>query len=90
MTGEPERFPPPLFYRTRYCAFEVMARAERRFITPDMVVAVLDNPVKRLVQPNGRVRYWGLVREIGGYLSVVTLADGETVHTYYVDEEFRP
>lgn len=87
---EPESFPPPPFWRTRYCAFEVMARADRRAITPDMIIAVLEKPVRRLVQPNGRVRYWGLARELGGYLSVITLGDGHTVHTYYVDEEFRP
>jgi hypothetical protein len=31
-----------------------------------------------------------LIRELGAYLSVITLADGETVHTYYVDEDFQP
>jgi hypothetical protein len=90
MADEPVSFPPPPFWRTRYCAFEVMGRAERRFIEPEMIVTVLDKPVKRVAQPNGRVRYWGLVRELGGYLSVITLADGKTVHTYYVDEDFQP
>lgn len=84
------RLAPPPFWRTRYCAFEVMARAERRFITPDMINAVLANPVRKLAQTNGRVRYWGLIKALGCYLSVITLADGETVHTYYIDEDFRP
>jgi hypothetical protein len=66
-----------------------MARAERRRITPDMILSVLNRPARRTVQPNGRVRYWGLIRELGAYVSVITLSDGETVHTYYVDEDFK-
>ncbi|HLJ64789.1 MAG TPA: hypothetical protein VKT70_11825 [Stellaceae bacterium] len=85
---EPERLPPPPFWRTRYCAFEVMARAERRSITPDMILSVLDQPARRVVQPNSRVRYWRLIRDLDSYLSVITLPDGETVHTYYIDEDF--
>jgi hypothetical protein len=27
------------------CAFEVMARAERRAVTPDMIISVLDRPL---------------------------------------------
>jgi hypothetical protein len=67
-----------------------MARAERRAISPEMIVSVLQLPTRRVIQPNGRVRYWGLIRDLGAYLSVITLADGETVHTYYVDEDFKP
>jgi hypothetical protein len=52
---EPERLPPPPFWRTHYCAFEVMARAERRAVTPDMIISVLDRPTRRVVQDNGRV-----------------------------------
>ena len=87
---EPERLPPPPFWRTRYCAFEVMARAERRTISPDMILSVLASPARKMAQANGRVRCWGLIRDVGSYLSVITLADGETVHTYYFDEDFRP
>ncbi len=87
---EPERLPPPPFWRTRYCAFEVMARAERRFITPDMIVSVLDRPARKRAQSNGRVRYWGLIRGLGAYPSVITLADGMTVYTYYLDEDYKP
>jgi hypothetical protein len=76
MPDQPERFPPPPFWRTRHCALDVMARAERRYITPDMVLSVLDRPARRIVQPNGRIRHWGLIRDQGGHLSVITLADG--------------
>ena len=67
-----------------------MARAERRRIMPEMILSVLNRPARRHIQSNGRVRYWGFVQDLGDYLNVITLSDGETVHTYYVDEDFRP
>jgi hypothetical protein len=90
MADEPETLPPPPFRRTRYCALAVMARAERRRIMPDMVLSCLARPIRKRRQPNGRVRYWAWVDDLGSYLTVITLEDGETVHTYYVDEDFRP
>jgi hypothetical protein len=35
---------------------------------------VIEHPVKKEVQPDGRIRFWGKVEELGGkYLRVVTL-----------------
>jgi len=45
--------------------------------------------VRREEQPGGRVRYWTFVNELGKYLRVVTLADGETVHNAFPDRGFR-
>lgn len=39
-------------------------------------------------QENGRIRYWGYVGEIGKYLRVVTLEDGETVHNAMPDRNY--
>jgi len=35
------------------------------------------------------VRYWVHVEELGRYLRVVTLEDGETVHNAFPDREFK-
>ncbi|MCX6844484.1 MAG: hypothetical protein NTX53_19655 [candidate division WOR-3 bacterium] len=51
--------------------------------------AALRQPVRREEQPGGRVRYWTFVKELGKYLRVVTLADGETVHNAFPDRGFR-
>jgi hypothetical protein len=41
------------------------------------------------VQPDGRVRYWGYVEELGGRaLRVVALEDGETVLNAFPDRNF--
>jgi len=48
-------------------------------------------PLKETVQPDGRIRRWGLVPEADGkYLRVVLLADGETVHNAFFDRGFVP
>jgi hypothetical protein len=48
-------------------------------------------PLAREAQPDGRIRYWGSVPDLGGrILRVVTLEDGETVHNAFPDGNFRP
>ncbi len=49
----------------------------------------LQNPLRREVQPAGRVRHWAYVEELGKYLRVVTLEDGETVHNAFLDRDFE-
>jgi len=49
----------------------------------------LRQPLRREVQPDGRVRYWIYIEELGKYLRVVTLADGETVHNAFPDRRFK-
>ena len=51
-------------------------------------IRALENPVRREVQPNGRVRYWTFIDEIGKHIRVVTLEDGETIHNAFPDRRF--
>jgi hypothetical protein len=39
--------------------------------------------------PSGRTRFWGWVEELGHYIRVVVLADGETLHTAMIDSNFK-
>jgi hypothetical protein len=40
-------------------------------------------------QPDGRLRYWAAIEELGGrILRVVTLNDGETIHNAFPDRDF--
>jgi hypothetical protein len=54
---------------------------------------VLAAPLRRDVQSDGRVRYWGRIVVAGEerprFLRVVTLQDGETVHNAFFDRNFR-
>ena len=53
----------------------------------------LAHPVRRLVQPDGRIRLWiKVIATADGkerYLRVVTLEDGETVHNAFFDRDFQ-
>jgi hypothetical protein len=88
--AEPERLPPPPFWRTRYFENAVMKRADRWMIAPDMVISVMMAPVRKQREDNGRVRHWGYIAELDRWLRVVTLEDGETVHNAFLDRNFKP
>lgn len=55
-----------------------------------MIRAVLNNPIRKARQADGRVQYWGWVWELQSYIRVVTLSDGETVHNAFLDRDFEP
>ena len=76
---------------TRY--FEEQVLRKRPFIERAWCAEVLPRPVRREEQADGRIRFWGTVRQPGDggprHLRVVTLADGETVHNAFFDRGFR-
>ena len=41
------------------------------------------------VQPDGRIRHWLYIPELGKYLRVITLADGKTLHNAFPDRSFK-
>jgi hypothetical protein len=80
--------PPPPFWRTRYFALTVMAKADRRWIDPAGIGLALNRPIRRERQQDGRVRYCAHIPRLGTYIRVVTLADGYTVHNVFKDSDF--
>jgi hypothetical protein len=54
---------------------------------------VLADQLRREVQDDGRIRFWGRVQRPGEplprILRVVTLADGITVHNAFFERNFR-
>lgn len=51
---------------------------------------VIDNPVKEVIQKDGRVRLWAPIQEMDGrYLRVILLADRNTVHNAFFDRRFK-
>jgi hypothetical protein len=61
----------------------------RPYLKTEWVKKVLSQPVHTEIQKNGRIRYWGFIREKDKYLRVVTEFDGETVHNAFFDRGFR-
>jgi hypothetical protein len=76
---------------TRY--FEEQVLRKRPYIQSDWCSAVIAAPIRREIQANGRIRFWGRVIAPGEtrprYLRVVTLEDGETVLNAFFDRNFR-
>ena len=76
---------------TRY--FEEQVRRKRPYLEFDWCRAVIAAPIRREVQPNGRIRFWGRVLRLGEsaprVLRVITLEDGVTVHNAFFDRGFR-
>ena len=73
---------------TRY--FEEQVLRKRPYIQREWCGRIVANPLKKELQPDGRIRHWGLVPELGGRaLRVVTLEDGETVHNDFPDHDFK-
>jgi hypothetical protein len=86
--SDPPRLPPPPFWRTRYFAMTVLAKADRRWIDPLDVLLALRQPVRRERQADGRIRYWAYIPRLKTYIRIVTLPDGETVHNVFKDNDF--
>jgi hypothetical protein len=76
---------------TRY--FEEQVLRKRPYIRRQWCQDVLAAPIRRLIQPDDRIRFWGKVVVPGEarprYLRVVTLGDGETIHNAFFDRNFR-
>ena len=76
---------------TRY--FDEQVLRKRPYLDRAQVADVVSAPIRRILQPDGRIRFWGEV--IDGrdgktrYLRVVTLSDGETVHNAFFDRDFE-
>lgn len=72
---------------TRY--FEEQILRKRPYIKREWCEQALRQPVRREVQPDGRIRHWILIAELGRYLRVVTLEDSMTVHNAFLDRNFK-
>jgi hypothetical protein len=72
---------------TRY--FEEQVLRKRPYIKLEWCEQAITKPDYREVQPDGRIRHWIYIPELGKYLRVVTLEDGQTVHNAFPDRNFK-
>jgi hypothetical protein len=76
---------------TRY--FDEQVLRKRPYLHLDWIEATLADPIERVAQPDGRIRFWRRVDVDGAaksyILRVVTLEDGETVHNAFFDRNYR-
>lgn len=73
---------------TKY--FEEMVLRKRLYIKKEWCERSVAGPLRREVQADGRVRYWGRVSELGNrVLRIVTLEDGITLHNAFPDRNVK-
>ncbi len=64
-------------------------RADRARIKEEWIQFALTNPENVEIQSDGRVRKWVRIPEVGKYLRVIVLEDGETIHNASFDRTYR-
>jgi hypothetical protein len=73
---------------TQYFLF-IKQRPDRAIIKDEWILDTIKKPVRTEVQSDGRIRKWNFIEEVGRYLRVILLADGETVHNAFFDRNFK-
>lgn len=73
---------------TQYFLF-VRQRPDRAIIKEEWILKTINNPLKTEIQADGRIRKWSFIEEVGKYLRVILLEDGETVHNAFFDRDFK-
>lgn len=77
------------FQFTAYFENEVLSR--RPYLSKEMCISVVQNPIRSEAQEDNRFRFRAAVPELSGrFLRVVTLADKITIHNAFPDRRFRP
>jgi len=72
---------------TRYFKEQVLRK--RPYIKIEWCERVIERPLRRETQQDNRIKFWGYIPEIGKYLRVITLEDGETIHNCFPDRDFK-
>jgi hypothetical protein len=67
------------------------SRPDRAAISDDWIQRAVEQPIREMIQADGRIRRWAPIPESGNrFLRVVLLADGETIHNAFFDRDFVP
>jgi hypothetical protein len=73
---------------TQYFLF-VRNKPDRSIIKEEWILKTVNEPLKTEIQADRRIRKWSFVKEVGKYLRVILLEDGETVHNAFFDRGFK-
>lgn len=65
------------------------SRPDRVGIRDEWIQRAIEQPLREVIQADGRIRRWAQIPEMDNrYLRVVLLADGETIHNAFFDRDF--
>ena len=62
---------------------------QRPYIKLEWREQTVRDPEYAEIQPDGRIRHWRYIDELGKHLRVITLGDGETLHNAFPDRRFK-
>jgi hypothetical protein len=69
--------------------FQRRVLQQRSYIKLEWCELTVSSPEATETQPDGRIRHWRFVPELGRHLRVITLEDGETLHNAFPDRNFK-
>ena len=67
----------------------VRRRPDRAIITDRWIEQVVKHPSRTIIQSDGRIKKWGLIKDVNRHLRVILLEDGETVHNAFFDRRYK-
>jgi len=73
---------------TRYFTEQVIRK--RSYLQIEWCRKALQNPLKKEIQPDNRIKHWIFIKKHQKYLRVITLQDGKTIHNAFFDRNFTP
>ncbi len=73
---------------TRY--FDEQVLRKRPYIRLEWCEEAVRQAYYKKKQADGRIRFWIYIPDLGKYLRVITLEDGETIHNAFPDRDFNP
>ena len=74
---------------TRYFEEDVLAK-KRPYMKREWCLEAISSPDYKMLQSDGRIRYYKYITEVQKFVRVITLEDGETVHNIFFDRGFKP
>ncbi len=77
----------PEYQFTNYFENEVLRK--RPYLTKELCIQAIRNPIRIERQENNRFRFWAKVDTLNGFLRVVTLEDKITIHNAFLDRRFK-
>ncbi|MCX5867945.1 MAG: hypothetical protein NT009_10830 [Proteobacteria bacterium] len=70
--------------------FEKDVLRKRRYLSEEICRKVIKIPIKKEIQSDGRIRFWGKVEELEGkYIRIITLEDGIIIHNAFIDRGYK-
>lgn len=64
-------------------------KPKRPYLVPELLSDIIENPIKKEIQDDNKIKLWGYSSKDNKYVRVILLEDGETIHTAFFDRNFK-